>query len=638
MSTDTAMVVFEPLGRCGRVPKGISIVEASRLLGADLEAPCGETRRCGKCKVRVIDGGSDEYGISSRPSNAGPWQTSEEQHIGENARVQGVRLGCAARVEGDLLLFVPESSRTGKPVISKAPRPLDVPIDPAIRVYPVRLTPPALKAPVLGDLERLAQVLSDAHGLAALTIHHAVLQTLSKVLRENDWAVAVRVWMDREIVAVVPETAGAGCGMAFDVGTTTIAGYLCDLETGHVLSAVSMLNPQCRYGEDVMSRIAYAMTHPEGLLRMQQDVVSALNALADKAIGRCAPAVAASDIMDAAVCGNTAMHHILLGLDPRHLGMAPFTPTVQGAIDIPAGALGLHIHPAARVFVLPNEAGFVGADNAAVLLAERPDLQDAPVLIVDIGTNGEIVLGNRERLMSASCATGPALEGAQIHCGMRAVPGAIERVTIAPDTHEVDYKVIGRAAWRRYSEPGEMKALGICGSGVIDAVAHMVLAGVLDRTGAFAPSRHPSDRLRKNADTRLMEFVLAWPEETADRQAIVITQKDVRQVQMAKAALYAGCRLLMRKMGVERVSRIKIAGAFGTHIDRDLALVLGLVPDIDPGRIASIGNAAGDGCRIALLNRQARRDADRLARQVEYVELALEPDFQEELLNAISMP
>ena len=440
-------------------------------------------------------------------------------------------------------------------------------------------------------------------------------------------------------------------GMAIDIGTTTVAAYLCDLISGEVIDTLSMMNPQVKYGEDVVSRISFHMENPDGLKRMSTDLVDGLNRLVSQALAkeysRPAPEKGSAskqafqihpqEIVDVSIVGNTAMHHILLQLDPAPLGVIPFTPAVHHSLDLKARELGLNINPAAHIFMLPIEAGFVGGDNVGVILAEEPHRQDPIQLIIDIGTNGELVLGNKERLISSSCATGPALEGAQIEFGMRAAPGAIERVVIDPETLEVDYKVIGRDAWKTYSPPADMQAKGICGSGILDAVAQLFLAGIVRKSGAFSKEQ-ASNRYRIRPETGMKEFVLAWAKETSIGKDIVITQQDIRHIQLAKASIYTGCKLMMRKMGVDHVDSVKIAGAFGSHVDCKLALVMGMFPDCPMDNISSVGNAAGDGCRAALLDRDRRLEADRIARQVEYLELTLEEDFQRQLMEAIQFP
>ena len=444
-----------------------------------------------------------------------------------------------------------------------------------------------------------------------------------------------------------------------------MAAYFCNLDTMEVVDTVTLMNPQCKYGEDVMARITFHMTTEDGLKRMSDDIIEGLNWLIDEAIKNTYPPkkkvkkkegdeeieewieqpeegktylrLTREDVEDVTIGGNTAMHHILLQLNPEYVGLAPFPPVIHHSLDIKARDLGININPGSYVFVLPNEAGFVGADNVGVLIAEEPYRSEDIQLIIDIGTNGELVLGNKEKLISSSCATGPALEGAQLLFGMRAAPGAIERIKIDPETHEVDYKVIGRDAWRQYSEPKEMKCKGICGSGILDVLAELYRAQVITKSGAFNKEQK-SKRYRLNAENKQPEFVLAWAEETSIGKDVVITQRDVRQIQLAKGALHAGCKLMMRRMGMEKVDKIKIAGAFGTHVDREKALIMGLFPDCEIEKILSVGNAAGDGCRAALLNKEKRNESNWVSRNVEYIELTVEEDFQKQFMECMQIP
>jgi uncharacterized 2Fe-2S/4Fe-4S cluster protein (DUF4445 family) len=648
------------------VLKGISLIEASRLLGADIEALCGEKKVCGKCKVRIEEGFFEKYGIESKRSHVSPWQQKEEEKFVNAAdREAGYRLGCVAQIEGDLLVFVPEESRAGKQIVSKAARDIQIEHNPAVKLYTVEVEKPSFEDPT-GDWERICGELKKRHGLDNLTIDLYALRQLPTALRKGDWKITVSVWMGKEVIRVRPGEKDAHYGLAIDIGTTTVAAYFCNLSTMEVIDTVSLMNPQCKYGEDVMSRITYHMMNKDGLERMSNDIVEGLNWLIDKAIegthppkekvkkkkgekgdeewvevpeeGKTYLRLAREDIEDITLGGNTAMHHILLQLDPEHVGLAPFPPVIHHSLDIKARDLGLKINPASYVFVLPNEAGFVGADNVGVLIAEEPHKQDEIQLIIDIGTNGELVLGNKEKLISSSCATGPAFEGAQLAFGMRAAPGAIERVLIDPETHDVDYKVIGKDAWRKYSDPKEMQAKGICGSGILDLLAELYKAGIINKSGAFNKTGQKSDRFRKNPDTGRPEFVLAWAEETSINKDIVVTQKDVRQIQLAKGALYAGCKLMVKRMGLGEADTVKIAGAFGTHVDREKALIMGLFPDCAIEKIQSIGNAAGDGCRAALLNVEKRKEADWYSRNVEYIELTVEETFQQDFMEAMQLP
>jgi uncharacterized 2Fe-2S/4Fe-4S cluster protein (DUF4445 family) len=632
----------------------------------DIEALCGEKKVCGKCIVRIEEGNFEKYGITSGANHVSLWNEEEEKFINAERRAKGFRLGCMAELQDDVLIFVPEESRAGKQVVSKAARDIHIEHNPAVRLYYVEVDAPTLEEP-LGDFERICRGLEREYGIKDLSIDIFTLRQVPDALRNGDWAVTVSVWNDKEVIRVRPGKAENAYGLAIDVGTTTVAAYFCDLNTMEVLDTVSMMNPQCKYGEDVMARITYHMTAPDGLKRMSDDIIEGVNELIDKAIAGTYPPkkkkkkkkgeqgpveyaevpqegktylrLTREDVEDITIGFNTAMHHIFLSLNPEYVGLAPFPPAIHHSMDIKARDLGININPSSYLFVLPIEAGFVGADNVGVLIAEEPYKHDENQLIIDIGTNGELVLGNRHKLISSSCATGPALEGAQLAFGMRAAPGAIERIEIDPETKDVNYKVIGRDIWRKYSKPEEMGAKGICGSGILDGLAELYRSGVIMKSGVFNKKvlkDHP--RFRKNPDTKLFEFVLAWAEESSIDKDIVITQKDVRQIQLAKGALYAGCKLMVNRMGLEKVDTVKIAGAFGTHVDREKALIMGLFPDCEIEMIKGIGNAAGDGCRAALLNVKKRVEADWCSRNVEYIELTVEKNFQQEFMEAMQMP
>jgi len=667
-------VIFQPSARRGTVPEGTNIIEASRRLGVDIEALCGEKKVCGKCKVRVEEGFFEKFGIQSSRSHCSEWQEEEDKFFTAEQKEQGYRLGCVAKIQGDILVFVPEESRAGKQVVSKAARDIQIEWNPAVKIYYVEVSQPTFEEPT-GDFERVCRELESRHGLTNLSVDLHALRTLPKTLRDGKWSVTVAVWMDKEIVRFWPGKMEDHYGVAIDVGTTTVAAYFCNLRTMEVFATTSMMNPQCKYGEDVMARITYHMMNPGGLETMSNDLINGLNSLIvegcesthppkrkkKKGVQEEAQSESASseeleaveespedqektylrltpeDLLDLTLVGNTAMHHIMLQLDPEFVGLAPFPPVVHRGLDIKARDLGICINQSAYAHVLPNEAGFVGADNVGVLIAEEPYKSEQHQLLIDIGTNGELVLGNKNKLISCSCATGPALEGAQLAFGMRAAPGAIERIEIDPDTQEVNYKVIGRDAWSNYSKPEEMKTKGICGSGILDVLAELYASGVITKSGRFSKVQK-SNRYRVNPDTKQPEFVIAWANETSIGKDVVLTQKDVRQIQLAKGALYTGCKLMMRRMGLEKVDVIKIAGAFGTHVDKIKALTMGLFPDCDLDRVLAIGNAAGDGARAALLNRAKRDEANWVARNVQYIELTVEEDFQKQFMEAMQIP
>jgi uncharacterized 2Fe-2S/4Fe-4S cluster protein (DUF4445 family) len=623
-------VIFQPSGRRGEIPEGKTVLEASRMLGVGIESLCGGKKYCGKCLVRLESRSFERYGITSHSDHLSPFTEEEAGFIGEKEREEGFRLACTAAVRGDLVFFVPEVNRAGAQIVRKEAGNREILLNPAVRLFTVTLRPPELDDPQ-ADYERLITALAERFGLSRPEIDYPAILGLAGALRKGNWTVTAAIRMEAEILAVFPGEMDEVFGLAVDLGTTTVAGYLCSLKTGKVIATRSIMNPQVAYGEDVISRITYAMEHADGLEKLRGVILEGLNGLirtvtADAGLN---PA----DVLEMTLVGNTAMHHLFLGIDPRPLGIAPFTPAVHRSLDIKARDLGLLSHPAANIHVLPIEAGFVGADNVGVLIAEEPYRRDEMSLIIDVGTNGEMILGNRERLLSASCATGPALEGAHIRFGMRAAPGAIERIRIDPGTREVSFKIIGEEGWR--PEFPITGAKGICGSGIIDGVAELYRAGIIDGSGRFGTD-FSTPRLRLNDGKP--EFVIAWPEETSLQTAITISQQDVRSVQLAKGALYAGAKLMMKRLGIEKLDRVILAGAFGSYIDKTEALILGMFPDCDLRFVSSVGNAAGDGARIALLNRDKRREAEEMAGRVEYLELTLSQDFQEEFMAAMFIP
>ncbi len=628
-------VIFQPSGRRGKVEAGKTLLEAAQSLGVDIEALCGNKKVCGKCKVRIEEGYFEKDNIESTVSHLSPINDDEVKHI-KPEDGPGIRLACTAEVLGDVKVFVPERSRAGKQVVRKAAKELSIDLDPAVRKYNIDLVAPKLHDMTTGDNERVLKFLEEDYGLKELVFDYTVLKDLQNILRKGDWKATVTIWMDSEIIKVEPGFEDACYGLAVDIGTTTCVGYLTDLNTGKVVNTESMMNPQVPYGEDVMSRITYAMTNDEGLETMNRAIIDGLNEVIEKVVSGIkedAPAPG-SVIDDLTIVFNTAMHHIFLALNPVYIGRSPFIPAVQNSMDIKARDVGLKINQAAYVHVLPIEAGFVGADNVGVLIAEEQYNQNEMVLVIDIGTNGELLLGNRDKVCSTSCATGPAFEGAQIKFGMRAAPGAIEIVQIDPDTKEPKYKVIGKTDW--HSDIEKIDAKGICGSGIIEVVAEMFKAGIIDKSGRFVKDSN-SPRVRKGADGK-PEYALAWAEETSINVDITITQADVRALQLAKGALYAGAKLMMKRLGIATLDRVVLAGAFGSHISREASLTLGMFPDCNVKNIYAVGNAAGDGARIALLNREKRIEADKRARWVEFIEIATDPTFEKEFMQAMHIP
>jgi uncharacterized 2Fe-2S/4Fe-4S cluster protein (DUF4445 family) len=628
-------VIFQPSGRRGKVAEGKTLLEAAQSLGVDIEGLCGNKKVCGKCKVRIEEGYFEKDNIESGMSHLSPLIDDEKKHI-KPEDGPGIRLACTAEILGDVKVFVPERSRAGKQVVRKAAKELSIALDPAIRKYNIDLVAPKLHDMTTGDNERVLKFLEEDYGLKELVFDFTVLKDLQDILRKGDWKTTVTIWMDREIIKVEPGFEDACYGLAVDIGTTTCVGYLTDLNTGKVVNTESIMNPQVPYGEDVMSRITYAMTNDEGLETMHRAIIDGLNEIIEKVVTGINEDVPDPGFVidDLTIVFNTAMHHIFLDLNPVYIGRSPFIPAVQNSMDIKARDIGLKINQAAYIHVLPIEAGFVGADNVGVLIAEEQYNQNEMVLVIDIGTNGELLLGNRDKVCSTSCATGPAFEGAQIKFGMRAAPGAIEIVRIDPDTKEPKYKVIGKTAWHTDLEKVDTK--GICGSGIIEVVAEMFKAGIIDKSGRFVKESN-SSRVRKGADDK-PEYVLAWAKETSINVDITITQGDVRALQLAKGALYAGAKLMMKRLGISTLDRVVLAGAFGSHISREASLTLGMFPDCNVKNIYAVGNAAGDGARMALLNREKRIEANKRARWVEFIEIATDPTFEKEFMQAMHIP
>ena len=634
---DDALIVFTPSGKRGRFPLGTPVLQAGRALGVDIDSVCGGRGICGRCQVTVAEGAFAKHGITSAASHLTPFGETERQHAERKPLAPGRRLSCTARIEGDVVIDVPAESQVHRQVVRKAVEAVSIELDPAIRLHYVEVAEPDMHLPA-SDLRRLMEALEREWGLTGLFCDLAVVQSLQAVLRKGDWRVTVAVHDagagEASVVAVWPGFRDKAYGMAVDVGSTTIAAHLCELGSGEVLALVGRMNPQIRFGEDLMSRVSYIMMNPGSEAELTGTVRDALNQLAGEAAA--SAGLAPEDILELTIVGNPVMHHLVLGINPVELGGAPFALATDAATTLRAAELGLHLHPGARVFVLPCIAGHVGADTAGVILAERPDLQDRLTVLVDVGTNAEIVLGNREHLLACSSPTGPAFEGAQISCGQRAAPGAIERVRVDPVTLEPRFKVIGADLWS--DEPGFAEATrrigvtGLCGSGIIEALAEMFLAGIIRRDGTIdgtLAQRNP--RIRQDGPT--FAYTLHEGEVT-----IRVTQNDVRAIQLAKAALHAGIRLLMDRMGVAEVERIRLAGAFGSHIDVKYATVLGMLPDCDLDHVSSAGNAAGTGARIALLDRRARALIDHLVRRVEKIETAVEPQFQNHFVEAMAIP
>ena len=627
------MVVFMPSGKRGRFALGTSLLSAARTLGVDIDSVCGGRALCTRCQVLIAEGEFAKHNVSSSAQHLSAMSAAEQGLAGRKLLAAGRRLSCQARVQGDVVVDVPATSQVHRQVVRKAVEARDIELYPVITLHYVEVTEPDMHDPS-GDLKRLGDALAREWQLTGLECDLTVLQGLQAALRAGHWKVTVAIHDRSRIVSVWPGLHEKVYGLAVDVGSTTIAAHLCDLTTGDVVAAAGLMNPQIRFGEDLMSRVSYAMMNPGGAAQMTAAVRGALSELATD-VARSA-GIGRDAILEMTLVGNPIMHHLVLGLDPVELGGAPFALAVDSALTVTAAELGIALNPNARVYVLPCIAGHVGADTAGMILAERPDLLDQLTLLVDVGTNAEIVLGNRERLVACSSPTGPAFEGAQISCGQRAAPGAIERVRIDPETLEPRYRVIGSELWS--DDPGFADAVkktgvtGVCGSGIIEVIAELYLAGVINQDGVIDGSLAARSR-RVVASGRTFAYVLAEGEHR-----LAITQNDVRAIQLAKAALHAGILLLMERLGVERVDRIRLAGAFGTHIDVKYAMVLGMIPDCELSQVGSAGNAAGTGARIALLDARSRSTIEAIVRRVEKIETALEPRFQAHFVESMAIP
>jgi uncharacterized 2Fe-2S/4Fe-4S cluster protein (DUF4445 family) len=630
------LVIFTPSGRRGRFEAGTTVLDAARKLGVDIDSVCGGRGICGRCQVEQGVGEFAKHGITSAPDHLTPFGSIEAAYRDSKGLDPARRLACAAHLRGDAVIDVPPESQVYRQVVRKGLDVREFHLDPVVRLHYVEVEPPQLASPS-GDLFRLQEALAAEWDLHDLEADLGVIRALQPALEAGRYAVTVAVHGGRTITGVWPGLHDRAFGVAIDVGSTTIAGHLADLETGEVLASAGVMNPQIRFGEDLMSRVSYAMMNPGGSGEMTSAVRQALNGLLAQLAMRAG--IKRDTILELAIVGNPIMHHLLLGIDPIPLGSAPFALATDRAVTVRAAELELTTHPGARVYVLPCIAGHVGADTAGVILAEAPHESETVELVVDVGTNAEIVLGNRYFLLAASSPTGPAFEGAQISGGQRAAPGAIERVRIDRETLEPRFRVIGSERWS--DEPGFAEATaetgitGICGSGIVEVVAELFLAGVITADGIVDGSlaaRTP----RVVPEGRTFSYVLH--DGSDGRLRIAVTQNDVRAIQLAKAALYAGVRLLMDHAGIEAVDEVRLAGAFGSQIDPLHAMVLGLIPDAPLDHVKAAGNAAGTGALIALLSAAARAEIEAVVRRVEKIETAVEPRFQEHFVDAMAFP
>jgi len=639
-----ALVICTPSGKRGRVPIGTPVLQAARQLGVDLDSVCGGRGICSKCQITPGFGDFPKHGVSVSEDALSNWNEVEARYDRVRGLSKGRRLGCQAKVMGDVVIDVPPESQVHRQVVRKAATARAIEMDPATRLFYVEVAEPDMHEPS-GDFERLRESLSAQWKINGLTASLDVLTRLQPALRKGDWKVTLAVFEDHRGSAPRLLDLWSGyheeppLGLAIDLGSTTIAAHLTDLSTGAVLASSGLMNPQIRFGEDLMSRVSYAMMNPGGDREMTSAVRDALDALTAEITAEAD--VSPARILELTVVCNPVMHHLLLGIDPVELGQAPFALATSESLSLEARDLELlALNPSSQVYILPCIAGHVGADAAAVALSEEPNKSEDLVLVVDVGTNAEILLGNRDKVLACSSPTGPAFEGAQISSGQRAAPGAIERIEIDPATKTPRYRVIGNELWSDEDGFDLVTATtgitGICGSGIIEAVAEMRMAGILDRSGLIGgPEQVGTDRLIKEGRTHA--YVIY--DGTADGGPLItVTQGDIRAIQLAKSALYAGARLLMDEMGVDVVDRVVLAGAFGAHISPKHAMVLGMIPDVPLDKVTSAGNAAGTGARIALCNKSARAAIEATVHDIHKIETAIEPRFQEHFVNASAIP
>ncbi len=632
------LVLFMPSGRRGRFKKGTHLLEAARQLGVYVESVCGGRGICGRCQIEIQEGNFAKHGIVSANSHISEFGAKEIRYAEKRDLKAGRRLSCSAMIEGDLVVDVPQDVQVNAQIVRKAADTRLIARNPAIQMCYVEVEEPDMHKP-LGDLDRLKQALEHDWGFTDIIVDQHILPRVQKILRAGNWTVTAAIHRDMvtarpSLIALYPGLKNEAYGIACDIGSTTIALHLSSLLSGLTIASAGTSNPQIRFGEDLMSRVSYVMMNPDGCEAMTKAVRNALNDLISEVCTE--SGVDPLDILDTVFVGNPIMHHLFLGIDPTELGGAPFALAVSGAVHSWASDLHLALNPGTRVYMLPCIAGHVGADAAAVTLSEGPHRQDEMMLLVDIGTNAEIVLGNRQRVVAASSPTGPAFEGAEISCGQRAAPGAIERVRIDPLTLEPRFRIIGTEPWSDEAGFADLSAAtgvtGVCGSGIIEVIAEMYLAGIITEDGVIdgAMAARTNRIVRQG---RTYSYVLREGENP-----LTITQTDVRAIQLAKAALYAGIKLLMDKLQIDHVDRIGLAGAFGSFIDPKYAMVLGLVPDCELEKVKAVGNAAGTGARMALLNRDYRREIEQTVTAIEKIETALEPKFQEHFVYAMALP
>ncbi len=625
-------IVFTPSGLDGTVDSGTTVLDAARRLGVDLDSVCGGRGICGRCQIEPGIGSFAKWSISSTSDALSARGTTEAEYHGRRPLTGASRLGCAAHVLDDVVIDVPAASQVHRQVIRKSVDVTGLVVDPVFTLAYIEVVVGELGEP-LSAVDLFETALAEQHGVNKPTWPRSILPRLQPALARGEGSVTVAL-SGGQAAAIWPGFVDTAYGIAVDIGSTTVAGHLCDLTTGDIVASAGRMNPQIRFGEDLMSRVSYVMMNKGGDIELTTAIRTALDELAGELVAEAG--MSRTDVIDMVLVGNPIMHHIVLGIDPTPLGMSPFTLATSEAVHCTAAELAIDL-PMASVYLAPCIAGHVGADAAAAMLAEGPHRGVASQLLVDIGTNAEIILGNSSFQFAASSPTGPAFEGAQISCGQRATAGAIERVRIDRDTLEPRFKVIGSDLWSNdplfEDDTKDLDISGVCGSGIIEVIAEMYLSGITETDGTIAGS-NAARSARVIADDRTFSYVL---HEHGDTR-LLITQNDIRAIQLAKAALRAGIDLLVEHANITDLGDIRLAGAFGAHIDPLYAMVLGLVPDCPLDGVRSVGNAAGAGAVRLLLSASQRAEIEQAVRKVVKIETATEPRFQELFVNAMAFP
>ena len=636
----SATIVFTPSGIRGRVKKGTTILEAAQKFSVDLNSICGARGRCSKCQVKLTFGEFNKLNIRSKETSVSERNETEliyrtKFHLSEERR-----LGCQTKILGDLVVDVPEDSQIHKQIIKKETSLRDFSLNTSVKAFYIQVSEPQLES-LESDFERLKISLKDDWNIQEVTCSVRVLIDLQEKLRRGNWGITVLLYYKENTVPEIVDIHSGyseipAFGLAIDLGSTSIAATLCDLNSGKIVGSMGTMNPQIRYGEDVMSRVSYCMMEEKGLATLNNSVIQSINELTRKIAEK--NGIKLDSVFEIVFVANPIMHHLLLGINPKELGQAPFPLVFSDSLTIKSKDIGIILNPESYVYTVPCIGGHVGADAASVLIAEQPQkLKDTTTLLIDIGTNAEILLAKGEKIFACSCPTGPALEGAQISAGQRAAPGAIERVRIDPITKEPRFKVIGCEQWSNEEGFSEnvsgVGVTGICGSGIIEAVAEMRLAGLLDANGLIGSAAQTGSN-RCTSSERTNSYLLY----SDNKVSLSITNMDIRAIQLAKAALHASFKILLEKSRVNRIDSILLAGAFGSQISPEHALIIGLVPDAQVSQIVASGNSAGAGAIIALLDISSRREISSLVRKVHKIETAVEPSFQKHFVEGSAFP